>query len=109
MLAVLLPVLSILLTTLLLVPALAMQKQHGEVHHEEVSEDHAPALCLGRDNIVAVAVAREVRIALRSGNRVRSSVAHHVASERGGQDVRPRHEPVAEVVDVARCAPPAGD
>ena len=86
-----------------------MDKQDCEVHHEEVGEDHAPALCFAGDNVRAVAVLEEVGVGLCGCNGVGSGVADHITGQRGGEDVRPAHEPVAQVVDVARGAPPAGD
>ena len=86
-----------------------MDEQNSKVHHKEVCEDHAPALCAVRHNVLAVAVFEKVRVGLGSLDGVLGNVMDHVAGESGGQDVRPAHEPVAEVVDVARCAPPSGD
>ena len=109
MLDVAVPVLAVLAPALLLVTALAVQEKDGEVDHEEVGEDHAPALGLARNSVFAVAVLEEVCVGLRGGDGVLGGVADQVAGQSGGQDVGPAHEPVAEVVDVAGHAPPAGD
>ena len=84
-----------------------MNEQHSKVHHEEVCEDHTPALCLTRHNVFAVAVLEEIRIGLRTLNGVLGNVTNNIAGERSGEDVRPAHEPVAEVVDVSCSTPPA--
>lgn len=86
-----------------------MEQQHRKVHHEEVREDHAPPLRLTRDDVLPVAVLEEVRIALCSGDGMLRNIADGVARQRGGKHVRPAHEPIAQVVDVARGAPPSRD
>jgi len=93
LLAVRLPVLSILPPALLLVTHLTVDQQHREVQHVKVGD---------RDGSTLHAV---------SGNetraRVQDAVGELVTCEQGRQAVSPAHEPVAKVVDVAGSAPPA--
>jgi hypothetical protein len=103
------PVLAVLPLALLFVAALAMYEEHSKVHHEEVGEDHAPTLGLARHDVLAVAVLEKVRIFLGCGERVLGGILNEVAGERGGQNVGPAHEPIAEVVDVTCHAPPSRD
>jgi hypothetical protein len=101
------PVLAVLPPAFFFVAALTMYKQDGKVHHEEVGEDHAPALGLARHDVLAVAVLEEVRVLLRCGDGACSGVLDEVARKRGGQNVGPAHEPIAEVVDMTCHAPPS--
>ncbi len=94
---VLVPISAVLPLTLLLVSALAVDQQDGKVDDVEISEDHAPAARITGDNFSR----------LVPGQRVPGPV-DEVACDACGQTVRPRHDPVAEVVDVAGATPPAG-
>lgn len=78
------PVLAVLLPALLFVTALAMQKKDGEVDHEEVGEDHTPALGLTWDNVFAIAVLEEVGVCLGGVQRMLCGVADDIAGKRGG-------------------------
>lgn len=84
-----------------------MDKQNGKVDHEEVREDHAPALGLAWYHVLAVAVLEKVGVSLGGCDGVLGSVLDYVSGHGSRQDVRPAHDPVAEVVDVAGHSPPA--
>jgi hypothetical protein len=108
-LAVPLPVLAIFSLALLLITALAVDEEHSEVRHEKIRDDHAPAFCFARNNVLLVRVLEEDSVFGRSIKWVRRCIADDVTGGSSGQNVRPRHKPVTEVVDVACGAPPAGD
>jgi hypothetical protein len=103
------PILAVLAPALLLIATLAVKEQNGKVHHEEVSEDHSPTLGLAGNHILAVAAPEEVGVRLSRGNRVGSGALDHVTRHGGWEDVRPAHNPVTEIVDVAGCTPPSRD
>lgn len=92
------PVGSVLALALLLVTLLAVDQQRAKVHQEEVREDHSPAPALGGLNGLLLQV---------PGGRV-DAQDNSVAGNARRQAVRPRHDPVAQVVDVAGASPPAG-
>lgn len=84
-----------------------MDQEHSEVCHEEICNNHTPALGLTRNDILLVRVLEEDRILRCSIDWMCRRVADNITSGRSGEDIRPRHEPVAKVIDVARGAPPA--
>jgi hypothetical protein len=100
------PVLAVLPPALFFVPPLAVNEQDGEIHHEEVREDHAPTLRLTRNNVLTITVLEKVRVALACRDRMLSGILDDIPRHGSRQDVRPGHEPVAEIVDVARPTPP---
>lgn len=94
LLTIRLPVLAILAPALLLVAHLPMDEEDGEVEHVEVRDGDGGAFdAVGGDE---------------AGSGVHDAWGQFVAGGEGGQAVRPAHDPVAEVVDVAGCSPPAG-
>ena len=103
------PVFAVLSAALLLVATLAVNEQDGKVHHEEIGEDHTPALSLAGHRVLAVAVFEKVRIGLSGSDGRLCSVLDEVTRHRGRKDVTPAHEPITEVVDVTRHTPPATD
>src|SRR4051794_25328153 len=58
-LAVPFPILAVLPSALLLVSPLTVDKEDGKVQHEEVCEDHAPALRLAGYGVLAIRVLEE--------------------------------------------------
>ncbi len=89
------PVLAVLPAALLLVATLTVDEQDGKVYHEEVGEDHAPALGLARDGVLSVAVLVKVRIVLSCCDGRLSGVLDEVAGHGSRENVAPAHEPVA--------------
>lgn len=92
------PIGVILLLALLLVPSLTVDEQNAKVDEEEIGEYDTPATHLGRLHSLLLHIA--------SGGI--DSLQNDVSRNARRETVRPRHDPVTEVVDMARAAPPAG-
>ena len=97
LLPVLLPILAIFPQALFLIPHLTMNEQDGEIDNIKVCESHPPALrfTLNHNSLTAQ---REARFLL-----------NHISSQTRGETIRPRHDPIAEIVDVPGGAPPPRD
>ena len=93
-LAVLLPVLAVLTVALLIIATLAVQEEDSEVDDVEVGNRDSPALSISLDDF---AVITHHDGAFGAGTCTQDLVARKT----GGQAVRPRLDPVPEVVDVA--------
>ena len=85
---------------LLVVAALSVNKKNGKVQDVKVCDQHAPSLGLTLDNLTTVA--HHVRAL-----NVSSGAQDLVTRKTGGKAVRPRLDPIAEVVDVSGHTPPA--
>lgn len=94
---ILLPISTILPLTLFLISALSVNQQDGKVDDVKVGEDHAPSASITLDDL------------LGHGPRHRVlGYVDEIAGKPRRQGVRPRHDPVSKVVDMAGTAPPAG-
>lgn len=76
-----------------------MKKQDTEVDHIKVRENHSPAASFRRLDGLSLPLTR---------SRV-DTLNNRITCNTGWEAVRPRHDPVAKVVNVACATPPAGN
>lgn len=84
------PVLAVLSLALFFVTSLTVKEKNTKVDQEEISEDEAPAARFGCLHGLLFELAR---------GRV-DALEDHEPGDPSRQGVRPRHKPVAEVVDM---------
>ena len=92
--AVRVPIFSILPPALLLVSSFSVDKKNSEVDQIEIRDWDSPALhALGTDQSHAGILNRGSKL---------------VTCRESGEAVCPRHDPVAQIIDMTRHTPPAG-
>jgi len=102
-LLILFPVLSILLRTLFIIPAIAVEQQRSKVHDVEVGEDGPPAPSLARNNDATI---QHLNRAL---GQLAACGKNLIPGQTSRQAVWPSLKPITKVVNVASNAPPARD
>src|SRR5438034_1315939 len=95
---ILVPIRAIFLFALLLIPPLTVDEKNSKVHQEEVGCNHAPA-----SNLSSL----DGSLFYRSRGRV-LLIDDEVSCDTSWKTVRPRHHPIAQVVDMTSAPPPTG-
>lgn len=94
-----------------------MHEQYRKIRHIKVRNQHTPTLRFARYDFHTASQTTIIPDERTAFRRSATDVVEaegggwldDIASESGGEAVGPRHEPIAQVVDVACRAPPAGD